>query len=73
MTEVSPSLSVVVKNKGISRTSPVVQRLRLLTPNAGGPRLIPGWGAKSATKSSNVTAIKTLHAPAKIRDPTCHN
>ena len=73
MTEVSPSLPVVVKNKGISRTSLVVQRLRLLAPNAGGPRLIPGWGTKSATKSSNVTAKKTPQAPAKIKDPACHN
>ena len=47
-------------------TSLVVQRLRLCTPSAGGPGLIPGQGnqiPQAATKSS--------HATAQTEDPSC--
>ena len=49
-------------------TSLVVQWVRLLTPNAGGPGLIPVRGTRShmqaATKSSHA-ATKILHATTK--------
>ena len=39
--------SHVDQDKGALRTSPVVQWLRLLAPNAGDQDLIPGRGARS--------------------------
>ena len=55
-------------------TSLVVQWVRLHTPNAGGPALIPGWGTRShmhaTTKSPHATIkniyIYILHATTKI-------
>ena len=47
-------------------TSLMVQWLRLHTPNAGGPGLIPGQGTRS-----HMPRLKILHATTK--DPPCHN
>ena len=50
-----------------SRTSLVVQQLRLCAPNAGGPGSIPGWGAGSCMHA----ATKILHATTKsLHDET---
>ena len=51
------------KVKVIKGTSPVVQWLRLCTPNAADLGSIPGWGARS----------NSLHAATKIEDPMCLN
>ena len=53
------------KNK--SRTSLVVQQLRLCVPNAGGPGSIPGQGTRSCT-------LQLKKDPARHNeDPACHN
>ena len=62
-------------------TSLVVQRVRLHTPNAGGPGSIPGRGTGSymyATTKSLYAATKRPHAATKdlsccSEDPACHN
>ena len=41
-------------------TFPVVQWLRLCTPNAGGPGSIPGQGTRS-----HMVQLKILHATTK--------
>ena len=45
----------------------MAQWLRLCAPNAGGPGLIPGQGARSHMHA----ATKSSHAATK--EPVCHN
>ena len=49
-------------------TFPVVQWLRLCTPNAGGPGSIPGQGIRS-----HMLQLKIPHTVTKIKDPECCN
>ena len=56
-------LTIIKVNVG---TSPVVQWLRLRTPNAGGPGLIPGQGTRS-----RIPQLKILSAATK--DPALCN
>ena len=53
------------------RTSLVVQRLRLCTPNARGQGSIPGQGTRSHVWQLRVPQLKIPHAAVKIKDPMC--
>ena len=46
-------------------TSLVVQWVRLRTPNAGGPGLIPGWGTRSCMPQLRVRMLKLNLAQPK--------
>ena len=52
----------------------VVQRLRLCTPNAGGPSSIPGQESRSYMLQQRVRMLqlKILSAARKTEDPVCH-
>ena len=52
----------------VEGTSLVVQWLRLLAPNAGGPGSIPDQGTRFHTPQ-----LKTTHPTGKIKDAMCHN
>ena len=55
----------MIKNCLISGTSVVVQWLRLCAPNAGGPGLIPGWGARSCMLQLRVHMLQSRPSAAK--------
>ena len=57
------------------RTSLEVQWLRLCTPNAGGPGLIPGQRTRSHMPQLRVPTlqVKIPHVAMKIEDPMHHN
>ena len=54
---------------------PVVQWLRLPSPNAGGPGLILGWGTKShmLCLRGHTLQLKIVHGAVKTEDPVCHS
>ncbi|TEA30366.1 hypothetical protein DBR06_SOUSAS27510003, partial [Sousa chinensis] len=51
----------------------MIQWLRLCAPNAGGPGLIPGQGARSHMPQLRVhmPQLKIPHAATKKEDPAC--
>ena len=59
----SGSRAHTTEDYGLTRTSLVVQWLRLHAPNAGDPGLIPGQGTRS-----HMPQLKIPHAATKIED-----
>ena len=69
---IQESLAVKTK-KGSTGTFLVVQQLRLCTPDAGVPGLIPGQGIRYHRPQLRVLMLQLKIPHAETNDLTCHN